>query len=117
MLTQLSELAHVFAPDTMITALYGTLDPRSGCFEYAIAGHLPPVLCGGSSCVLVDERADPPLGLGTRYERRRLVLDPGTTLVAVTDGIVERRSESITVSLDRLLTSCESGPRDSGCAL
>ena len=38
-LSQLSELVRVFAPDTMVTALYGTLDPRSGCFEYALAGH------------------------------------------------------------------------------
>ena len=111
-LSQLSELVRVFAPDTMITALYGTLDPRSGCFEYALAGHFPPVLCRGSASVLVDERADPPLGLGEHYERRKLVLDAETTLVAVTDGIVERRSESITVSLQRLLTSCESGPRE-----
>ena len=111
-LSQLSELVHVFAPDTMVTALYGTLDPRSGCFEYALAGHFPPVLRGATSCVLVDEPADPPLGLGERYELRRLMLDPAMTLVAVTDGILERRSESITASLERLLTSCESGPRD-----
>ena len=32
----------VFSPDTMVTALYGTLDPRSGVFEYAFAGHFPP---------------------------------------------------------------------------
>ena len=36
-LSQLSELVRVFSPDTMVTALYGTLDPHSGCFEYALA--------------------------------------------------------------------------------
>lgn len=111
-LAQLSELVRVFAPDTMITALYGTLDPRSGCFEYALAGHFPPVLCGPSSCELVDEPADPPLGLGEEYRPRQLVLAPDVTLVAFTDGILERRSESISVSLERLASSCRSGPRE-----
>jgi PAS domain S-box-containing protein len=111
-LAQLSELVRVFAPETMVTALYGTLDPRSGCFEYALAGHFPPLLCGPSSCRSVDERADPPLGLGEQYQRRRIMLDPDTTLVAFTDGIIERRSESISVSLERLVASCGSGPRD-----
>jgi PAS domain S-box-containing protein len=32
-LAELSELVRVFSPDTMVTALYGTLDPSSGCFE------------------------------------------------------------------------------------
>ena len=43
-LAQLSELVRVFSPDTMVTALYGTLDPHSGWFEYALAGHFPPVV-------------------------------------------------------------------------
>ena len=110
-LAQLSELAHVFTPDTMITALYGTLDPRSGCFEYALAGICRRCSVASRRACWSTNTADPPLGLGTRYQRRRLVLDAATTLVAVTDGIIERRSESITVSLDRLLTSCESGRR------
>ena len=40
---------------------------RTGCFEYALAGHFPPVLCGPDSCRLVEVDADPPLGLGERY--------------------------------------------------
>jgi len=55
-LAQLSELVRVFSPDTMVTALYGTLDPHSGCFEYALAGHFPPALCGPQSCELVEVR-------------------------------------------------------------
>ena len=58
-LAQLSELVRVFSPDTMVTALYGTLDPHSGCFEYALAGHFPPALCGPQSCELVEVRGGP----------------------------------------------------------
>ncbi len=66
-LSQLSELVRVFSPDTMVTALYGTLDPSSGRFEYSLAGHFPPALCGPDGCELVEVRADPPLGLGEQY--------------------------------------------------
>jgi hypothetical protein len=113
-LAQLSELVRVFSPDTMITALYGTLDPRSGCFEYALAGHFPPALCGPDSCELVDAPADPPLGLGEEYHRQELTLPPGTTLLAFTDGILERRTEPISAGLERLAETCATGPRAPG---
>ncbi len=110
-LAQLSELVRVFSPDTMVTALYGTLDPNSGCFEYALAGHFPPALCGPDSCELVEVRADPPLGLGESYEHHTLTLTPDMTLVAFTDGILERRTESIMLSLQRLTATSAQGPR------
>ncbi len=111
-LAQLSELVRVFSPDTMVTALYGTLDPNSGWFEYALAGHFPPVLCGPESCELVEVHADPPLGLGEKYERHTLTLGSDQTLIAFTDGILERRSEAISLSLQRLLSTCEPAPRE-----
>ena len=110
-LAQLSELVRVFSPDTMVTALYGTLEPRSGRFDYALAGHFPPALCGPGSCDLVEVRSDPPLGLGEKYERKTLTLGSDQTLVAFTDGILERRAEPITISLQRLVATCASGPR------
>jgi len=110
-LAQLSELVRVFSPDTMVTALYGTLDPQSGSFEYSVAGHFPPALCGPDACELDDVSADPPLGLGEAYRRHTLTLTHDMTLVAFTDGILERRSEAISVSLQRLTSSCASGPR------
>jgi PAS domain S-box-containing protein len=111
-LSQLSELVRVFSPDTMVTALYGTLDPSSGHFEYSLAGHFPPALCGPDSCELVEVRADPPLGLGEQYARHTLTLGPDQTLVAFTDGILERRSEAISLSLQRLTATCGAGPRE-----
>jgi sigma-B regulation protein RsbU (phosphoserine phosphatase) len=117
-LAELSELVQVFSPDTMITALYGTLDPRSGCFEYALAGHFPPLVCGPDACELVDVQADPPLGLGKTYARHLLTLHPDQTLLAFTDGILERRTEPISESLARLTDTATPGPRapDELCA-
>ncbi len=116
-LSQLSELVRVFSPDTMVTALYGTLDPHTGCFEYALAGHFPPVLCGPEACEMVEAKADPPLGLGEDYALHSFTLGPDQTLVAFTDGILERRSEAISLSLQRLRSTCAAGPRvpDSLC--
>jgi PAS domain S-box-containing protein len=110
-LSQLSELVRVFSPDTMVTALYGALDARTRCFEYALAGHFPPAICGPEGCELVDVATDPPLGLGETYTRRELTLPEGSTLIAFTDGLLERRSESITLSLQRLVAMAEPGPR------
>jgi PAS domain S-box-containing protein len=110
-LAQLSQLVRVFAPDTMVTALYGTLDPDSGAFEFSLAGHFPPALCGPGSCELVEVPADPPLGLGEEYALHSVTVDRGTTLIAFTDGLLERRSESITLSLQRLTATCAPGPR------
>jgi PAS domain S-box-containing protein len=110
-LAELSELVRVFSPDTMVTALYGTLDARSGAFEFAVAGHPPPAICGPDSCELVEVRSDPPLGLGEVYERHTLTLERDQTLVAFTDGLLERRSEAISLSLQRLTATCAPGPR------
>jgi PAS domain S-box-containing protein len=111
-LSKLSELVRVFSPDTMVTALYGTLDPHSGCFEFALAGHFPPARCGPGSCELIEAAADPPLGLGEEYHLHTLTLGRDETLLAFTDGILERRSEAITLSLQRLTDTSASGPRE-----
>ena len=116
-LAQLSELVRVFSPDTMVTALYGALDPRSGCFEYALAGHFPPALCDAGGCELVEVDPDPPLGLGESYTVHTLDLAEDTTLVAFTDGVLERRTGSISLSMQRMAATCATAPRrpDSLC--
>jgi hypothetical protein len=58
----------------------------------------------------VEVRADPPLGLGEQYEGKTLTLGPDQTLVAFTDGILERRTESISLSLQRLAATAAPGP-------
>ena len=86
------------------TLAYIELDPADGTIRYACAGHPPPLLvsAGGRTRFLWEGRS-PPLGsmLG---ERRAAVdrLEEGETLVLYTDGLVERRSESIDAGLERL---------------
>jgi serine phosphatase RsbU (regulator of sigma subunit) len=44
-----------------------------------------------------------PLGVdGGSYEGMNLTIEPGSTLIAFTDGLIERRNESLDVGLERL---------------
>ena len=113
-LARVDQVVHTFAPDTMITALYGIVDPARRTWSYANAGHIPPVVVGadGRATVLRD-RSGPPLGLRQPYQRYDIDLDRGATLVLVTDGLIERRNESITVGLERLASACAGVVTDS----
>jgi PAS domain S-box-containing protein len=87
------------------TALCLFLDPDTGAIEYSSAGHPPALLCSpdGEERWL-DGALSRPLGLFPLDERptATAVLEPGAVLVAYSDGLVERRDESIEVGLDRL---------------
>ena len=105
-LERVDQVVHTFAPDTMITALYGILDPARRTWSYANAGHIPPVVVGADGrATMLRDRSGPPLGLQQPYQRYDVDLDPGATLVLVTDGLIERRDESITVGLGRLASA------------
>ena len=78
-------------PEKMfVTCLYGVLDPESGHFRFANAGHdLPYVNTAGGSEEL--RARGMPLGLmpGMRYEEKQTVLQPGESLLLHSDGVVE----------------------------
>ena len=110
-LDRLNEVVRVFESNTMITAIYGVLDPRALQWTYASAGHLPALIRDQhGSTRLVDERCDPPLGIAGSFRRHTTGIEPGSTLVLYTDGLVERRTEVITDGLERLRHACDQGP-------
>lgn len=87
------------------TACYAILNPAGNHLEYASAGH-PPILAvypDGESSWL-DGGCSVPL-LGLCQEARASASRPvpaGTLLVLFTDGLVERRGESLDLGLERL---------------
>lgn len=93
---------------TMTTLVYAQLDVRRSTLRYAAAGHPPPVLArpgeaptllwGGRSLPL-DAHPDP----GRPRDEAHAELPPGSVVLLYTDGLVERRSVSLDVGLDRLV--------------
>jgi len=87
------------------TLLLTRLDPTDGTLEVGSAGHLPPLLVGGEGSVLLDTLPRPALGSGMPTEGVDLLrahIDPGGALLLFTDGLVERRDESLDVGFERL---------------
>jgi PAS domain S-box-containing protein len=89
--------------DDFATCWLGAFDPASRTLRVANAGHMPAVLYRAGRCELVAAHTRPPLGSGIGgVGEVELALQPGDVLVAFTDGLVERRTETIEVGLDRL---------------
>ena len=90
------------------TACFADIDPATRRCALASAGHLPPLLIGptGSAPRFAhDEALGAPLGLlsaGGQATEISVELEPGTTLLLYTDGLVERRSEDLAEGLARL---------------
>jgi serine phosphatase RsbU (regulator of sigma subunit)/anti-sigma regulatory factor (Ser/Thr protein kinase)/PAS domain-containing protein len=92
------------------TVVYCVLDPVRGSLRYSCAGHPPPLVlfADGSTEYLPDGRSPllcalPPGLVGPRAEGE-YVLPPGATLLLYSDGLVERRRESLDIGLRRLAT-------------
>ncbi|CAN5794169.1 hypothetical protein BH18ACT6_BH18ACT6_02110 [soil metagenome] len=111
LLTQLDEFVSGPNGVDFATACYAILDPASGLLRYASAAHPPILLLSrtGESKWLEDGRSLP-LGGGWEPERSEssLTLDPSSLLVFYSDGLIERRGESLNVGLDRLEQSVQS---------
>jgi len=92
MLQRVNEALHPTIPPNMfVTCLYGVLDPKSGRFSYANAGHdLPYLWHGGGDCEELRARGIP-LGLMPQmsYEQRETILHTGEAAFFYSDGLVE----------------------------
>jgi predicted ester cyclase len=91
MLQRVNEALFPNLPSNMfVTSFYGVLDPRSGRFTYANAGHDLPYLWHGGDCEELRARGMP-LGLmpGMSYEQKEIVLEPRDSVLLYSDGLVE----------------------------
>jgi serine phosphatase RsbU (regulator of sigma subunit) len=105
LLTHLDEFARGPEGTEFATAVFATLDPASGMVTYASAGH-PPMLVidhTGSSRWLNGGRSQPLHGgVATHRGEASERIDPGSLLVAFSDGLVERRGEDLMSGMRRL---------------
>jgi anti-sigma regulatory factor (Ser/Thr protein kinase) len=88
----------------MATAAYAVFDPESGLLRFSTAGHLPPLVVGGSAPRAVEVTPAVPLGAYpyARYEDRELTLADGEMFVLYTDGLVERRGVDLDTGIAEL---------------
>ena len=84
------------------------LDPEAEELEAVTAGHLPPVLIEpDGEARLLEQRPGLPVGvsIGHRYQAFRHPFPTGSRLLLYTDGLIERREESIEEGLRRLIAA------------
>jgi anti-sigma regulatory factor (Ser/Thr protein kinase) len=94
------------------TALYLVIDLSKSAITFARAGHPPPVLrSAGGEVRLLESSPSLPLGLaGAEREQSHHRLAAGDTLLVYTDGLVERRGESIDDGFQRLRDALAGAP-------
>ena len=99
----------------MATLIYLVFDPSTRRLRFANAGHPPVLVIGkGSTRYLADGLA-PPIGATAddHFPEEAEELEIGSTLLLYTDGLVERRGESIQTGLERLsLAAAADGVED-----
>jgi anti-sigma regulatory factor (Ser/Thr protein kinase) len=89
----------------MVTCVCGVLDYRTGRLTLANAGHMPVlVVRAGGQPEWVTAESGLPLGVRdfATYEELAATVAPGDTIVMFTDGLVERRHETIDARLEVL---------------
>jgi serine phosphatase RsbU (regulator of sigma subunit) len=92
-------LGHVDVPDHRVTAVS--------------AGHLPPLVISDKGTEYVPVVSGAPIGVSpsARYQPVTVSVPSGATLLAYTDGLVERRGEHLDVGLERLRHVAGGGAR------
>jgi hypothetical protein len=103
-LYKLSLLMSVARNELFATVVCGLIDVDDATLTVARAGHPDLLVVEPSGSRFLDAALGPAIGLfrGRRYEATTIALTEGTTFVAYTDGLVERRNEHLDVGLERL---------------
>ncbi|HKC27555.1 MAG TPA: PP2C family protein-serine/threonine phosphatase [Jatrophihabitans sp.] len=103
-LDRLSAMVAVGRDGQFATVLCGVLDVATREMTLASAGHLPPLVIGDGTSAFAEISTGPPIGVPPNrpYQTVTVRVPPRSTLLAFTDGLVERRGETLDVSLARL---------------
>ncbi len=103
-LDKLTAMMETISDDNFATVICGTLDTTAGTLTAARAGHPDLLLIDGDGARYLDVPLGPPVGVAStwHYTTSTHVLSDGATLLAYTDGLIERRREHLDVGLERL---------------
>jgi serine phosphatase RsbU (regulator of sigma subunit)/CheY-like chemotaxis protein/anti-sigma regulatory factor (Ser/Thr protein kinase) len=115
-LHQLDRLVHAtLGPGMIATVLFLIIDASKGTLLISRAGHPPPALRTATGEIrFLETGGTLPLGIDDRVkaDEAEYAVNPGDTLLLFTDGLVERRRESINTGFDRLRDAFTNAPAD-----
>lgn len=102
-LTKVSRLIDVARDGHFATALCGTIDVIGHRVTLANAGHPDALVVANHEAWYADTTIGPPLGVkGAPYHAVTVSVPERATLLAYTDGLVERRGENLDIGFERL---------------
>jgi serine phosphatase RsbU (regulator of sigma subunit) len=103
-LTNLAAFVNRSAHDYFATVLCVLIDIDSHLLTVATAGHPPPLVIGDDQSWFVDLAPGPAIGAphDLPYHEMTVSAPSRATLVGFTDGLIERRGETLGVGLTRL---------------
>jgi serine phosphatase RsbU (regulator of sigma subunit)/anti-sigma regulatory factor (Ser/Thr protein kinase) len=99
----------------MVTLLYAIVDPDASTLQVATAGHPPPlVLRPDGGPTFTEAPAGSPLGVNRfpSYAESMATLDPWSTVLLYTDGLVEGPELPLGEGLEGLRSAAEDFPRE-----
>jgi serine phosphatase RsbU (regulator of sigma subunit)/anti-sigma regulatory factor (Ser/Thr protein kinase) len=114
-LTALDRFALQLPGAMCATVFCGVLDPATGDLTYSSAGHPPAVVTHPDGTAdLLDQGRSRPLGvhIGGQRPGAAYTVPIRATLLLYTDGLIERRRQSLTTGIDRVTGTVQRG-RDS----
>jgi serine phosphatase RsbU (regulator of sigma subunit) len=105
--TILTKLCHLLQTEDdghFATVLVGSVDVANRRVMLANAGHFPPLLMSPDGSSFIPMPVGVPIGVSSHavYDTTTFEIPTGATVVAFTDGLIERRGEIIDEGLDRL---------------
>jgi serine phosphatase RsbU (regulator of sigma subunit) len=121
-LTRLNQVVHDAAGPQeelpLVTIVHAQLDLATSVLTYSSAGHMPLLVLPAADPTIerltwpLPSTGGPPIGVVTdfKYTQLETPLDPGCVLIGFTDGLIERRGESLDEGLLTLLTGLNTLP-------
>jgi serine phosphatase RsbU (regulator of sigma subunit) len=111
-LTNLAAFVNRSAHDYFATVLCVLIDIDSYLITVATAGHPPPLVIGENRSWFVDLAPGPAIGVPHHlpYPETTISAPSRATLVAFTDGLIERRGETLGIGLTRLRDTATTQP-------
>jgi PAS domain S-box-containing protein len=109
---RLDNLIHTPDLERLATLIYAVVSSDRSV-DYVNAGHLPPLLVNaGHDAHFLEVPGGVPIGThtGTPYVTQHLTLAEDHILVLYTDGLIEKRGESISLGMERLRLAAIEGP-------